>query len=167
MRLTPILVAILLKGPNIRAASSEGTALADSIVEVHGDQIGDLDKGRGPPSAIDATVQPVDRSVGTSGLSNVLWKGPKIERKFYERRREGLTGCTAGSTAVILNIDETRCVGGRVGSRARTGRGTWAWGGRRRAESWAGRGRWLRIRVLVVIGVGVVVTRNVLVGRGL
>lgn len=72
MKLTPILFAILLKGPNIWATSSKGTALTDGIIEVRGDQISDLDIGRGPSSAIDTTVHPVNSTVWTSGLSDLL-----------------------------------------------------------------------------------------------
>ena len=77
-KLTPILVAELLKGPNKRAAGSERTALADGIVELHGDQITDPEIGRGPPGTIDTTVHPVNGSVGTSGLSDVLCKTVQI-----------------------------------------------------------------------------------------
>jgi len=101
------LVTILLKGPKIWAASGEGTTLIDSFVEVHGNQIKDLDKGRRPSSVIDTTVQPVKSSVGASGLSDLL-------------------SGAARPAAVILNLNETACVWGCVGSRAWTGRGAWA-----------------------------------------
>lgn len=93
------LVTILLEGPNVIAAASEGATLSDGVVEVLGDQITDLDEGRTPSSTIDTAVQPIKRSVGTGGLGDLL-------------------GSTVGSAVAVLNLDNTVCVW--VGS------GTWA-----------------------------------------
>ena len=76
------MVGRLLEGPSVRLAGSEGTALCDSGVEVHGDEIVDVEEWRVPSTVVDATVQPVNGTVGTSGLGDILCEGFRVERKF-------------------------------------------------------------------------------------
>lgn len=148
-----ILLAELLEGPNVCAASSEWTALRNRTVKVHRDQISDQDEGGFPPSAVDTTVHPIKSSVGTGGRSNLL-------------------SGTGGSAAIILNLNETIGVG-----RGRSC--VWSWA--RRGARTGNRGVvWRRIRVLVGVvvtavravtvavairAVAVVVTRVILVAR--
>ena len=130
--------------------------------------------GRSPSAAINTAVHPVNGSVGTGGLGNLFCKGCRIRHKLCERR-EGLTGSTAGSTAVILDLDDTiwvRRSGACVGSRAWTR--TWARRGvligsriwarsRARSGAWAGRRCvvWLTVwrgtRSLVTVRVVVII----------
>jgi len=58
-------VSELLESPNVRLAGGKGAALGNGIVKVHGNEIGDSDEGRVPPSAINTTVQPINGSIGT------------------------------------------------------------------------------------------------------
>jgi len=88
-------IAKLLKGPNIRVAGGEGTALSDGIVEIDGDEISDPDEGRVPPSTLDTTIQPIEGSIGTGGSGDFL-------------------GSTVGPAPIILNLDEAISVGARV-----------------------------------------------------
>ena len=54
---TSILITKCLEGPNeLLASTIEGTTLGDGVVEVHGNEIGGLDEGRGPPRTINTTV---------------------------------------------------------------------------------------------------------------
>ena len=74
IKLTPMPVARVLKCPNEIGASTEGAALTDGVVEIHGDQITDSDIGRVPPASFDTTVQPVEGSVGSGGRIDLFWK---------------------------------------------------------------------------------------------
>jgi hypothetical protein len=102
---------LLLEGPNVWRAVLEGTVL---VAEVRGDKISDANGGRIPSSAFDTAVQPINGSVGTSGLGDLTCEGYRVERRFCKRQREGLTGGTTGSAPGSLNLDKTTCVGGRV-----------------------------------------------------
>jgi len=87
------LLTKLLKGPGVRlAVTGERTALGDSDVEVHGNEITDVEGGRVPSIRVDTTVQPIDGTVGTSGLRDVL-------------------GGTIRTAPGNLNLDETASVG--------------------------------------------------------
>lgn len=113
-KLTPVLVTKLLEQPNKLLAFSEGAALSDGIVEVHGDEISYVDIGRVPSVAFETAVQPINRSIRTSGLGDLFCERFRIERKPCRGQSEGLTSGTVGSAPLILNFDDTVGVGGRV-----------------------------------------------------
>jgi len=79
--LTPVFVTKLLEQPNKFLAFSEGAALNDGIVEVHGDEISYVDKGRVPSIALETAVQPINGSIRTSGLGDLFCERFRIERK--------------------------------------------------------------------------------------
>ena len=56
IKFTSEFTTILLECPQVRLAGSEGAALSDGVVEVHGDKIGDAEEGRLPASALNAAV---------------------------------------------------------------------------------------------------------------
>jgi hypothetical protein len=88
---TPKLVAVLLEGPDVLAARSEGATLRNGIIEIDGNEVGDLN-ARGIPSAtLNTTVHPINVSVRTSGLSDLFYKGFRFERKLDVSERDSLT----------------------------------------------------------------------------
>lgn len=109
---TSELPTVLFERPNIFLALLEGAALSDSVVEVHGDEISYVDKGRGPSAVIDTAVQPIKGSVGTGGRGDILCQRFRTGCKSYASER--LTGSTVGSAFAILNLDDAASVGSRV-----------------------------------------------------
>lgn len=109
---TSELFTVLFERPKIILASREGAALSDSVVEVHGNEISYADKGRGPSTALDTAVQPINGSVGAGSRGDL----------FCQRFRAGckscgseiLTGSTVGSAPAILNLDDAASAGSRV-----------------------------------------------------
>jgi len=55
-RFTSEFATKLLECPKVWLAGTEGTSLSDSIIEVHGNEVGDADVGRGPAGTLDTTV---------------------------------------------------------------------------------------------------------------
>ena len=53
---TPEFGSKLLECPNMLLAGTEGAALSDGVVEVHGNEIIDVDEGRVPTSALNTAV---------------------------------------------------------------------------------------------------------------
>ena len=47
---------ILLECPKVRLAGTEGTAVSDSVVEIHSNEIGDADVGRAPAGTLNTAV---------------------------------------------------------------------------------------------------------------
>jgi len=55
-KFTPEFATILLECPKVCLAGTEGAAMSDSVVEVHGNEIGDADEGRVPAGALNSAV---------------------------------------------------------------------------------------------------------------
>lgn len=71
IELTSALFTKCVERPSVWLAVAVGTALGNSIVEVHSNEIGHVDKGRVPSTALDTTVHPINGSVRASSFSNL------------------------------------------------------------------------------------------------
>lgn len=72
--LTAVLFSILVEHVDIVGAGIEWTvASANGLAKVRGNQIGDLDVGRGPPRTVETTIQPGDGTVGTASSGDILY----------------------------------------------------------------------------------------------
>ena len=55
-KFTSEFATILLERPKVFLAGTEGATMSDSVVEVHGDEIGDTDEGRVPAGTLNTAV---------------------------------------------------------------------------------------------------------------
>ena len=87
-KLTSKFSAKLVKGPKELLAGGEGTTLSDGVVEVHGNEITDADKGRVPSRALDTTVHPIKGSIRAGGLGDLFCEWSRVECGICGDRRE-------------------------------------------------------------------------------